>query len=174
MAEHKTHIELAREAIDKGAVATNPLDIAKEEEEKYMNALYECVANHKQLWPSKNFFVHTTMRCEPFARNEFKNFWTGHIDCPSPTYDQTLYHYIANGDRIELLWSIPNEEHARAFKQYAHNIKPEFWPTLQVVLDFYDGKLSQLARKLNNEPDNMPEVVLKEFYGDDQEKLEYN
>lgn len=85
--------------------------------------------------------VHNVTRCDFFYR----------LSCPTPDYDQTVYKYHHKTDDIEFLWVIPAQDACHYLKDNALLVAPEEKPLLQFVLDFADGTLFTLARRLNGE-----------------------
>ena len=62
---------------------------------------------------------------------------------------------------IELLWALPNEQACIQYKINALSVIAEEKALLHDILDFYDGTLLELAKKLNGELPDAPQIVLE-------------
>ena len=80
-----------------------------------------------------------------------RNYFIPTHDCPTPTYDQTIYKYDHHKESIEFLWVIPDKETCLTLYENKDIVVPEERALLQFVLDFYDGTLYRLMKKLNKE-----------------------
>ena len=88
---------------------------------------------------------------EKLLNNVLRNYFFPTQACPTPTWDQAIYHYHSADDRLEFLWVIPSKDTCELFQENALYIVPEEKELLRFVLDFEDGTLLRLAKKLNKE-----------------------
>ncbi len=98
-----------------------------------------------------DFFIVALIKRERLMNNVFRNYFIPRKSCPSPHYDQIVYHYHRADDRIEFLWSLPSVVAIQNLLAHKHELDSSFFPLLQFVLDFLDGKLEKKAQLLNNE-----------------------
>lgn len=98
-----------------------------------------------------DFYVVVLCKKERLLENVIHNYFLETITCPTPTWDQTVYHYHAKEEKLEYLWTVPDRETCRVFQDHALEIVPEERQLLDMILKFHDGTLLQLARKLNGE-----------------------
>ena len=120
---------------------------------EYDRNLYECVERCKKDY-SGDFFVVVLTKKEKLLENVIRNFFYGRLSCPTPDYDQTVYRYVREEDVIEFIWVIPSRQTCFWLKDNVLSILPEERELLNFVLQFADGTLYKLAKKLNKEQDD--------------------
>lgn len=112
--------------------------------------IQECYKLGKKGLPHKDFFVEILLKWEkilgertysihPFVRKS----------CPTPNYDQTVFHYHHHDDLLEYLWTLPDKE---SYEWYVYNqslVTPDRYALLKYVLDDASGKLLNKADELN-------------------------
>lgn len=145
--------KLGKVALDlqkKEPVTNSAKETADRHLEEYVQELYVCVDRAKKELQG-DFFVTVLTKREKLLTNVMRNFFMFRISCPTPRYDQAVYHYHAKDDALEMLWVIPNKETCVRYIQYASQVPPDRYYLLDYVLKFSDGKLFELAKKLNGE-----------------------
>ena len=80
-----------------------------------------------------------------------ENYFYARLSCPTPDYDQTLYKYSHKQESLTFLWVIPSRDTCQLLKDNALQVVPEERELLGFVLNFADGSLFKLAKKLNGE-----------------------
>lgn len=98
-----------------------------------------------------NFYIAALLKKEKLLDNVLRNYFIPTIDCPTPYYDQTIYRYNDKKGDIEFLWVIPDKETCEIFIENRNIIVPSERGLLEFILDFYSGKLLQIAKNLNGE-----------------------
>ena len=98
-----------------------------------------------------DFYIVVLTKRERLLRNIIRHFWVVRESCPTPSYDQTVYHCVRSDQRIDLLWTVPNIETCDRMKTYPALEQEDRKELLKCVLDFEDGTLLQLAQQLNGE-----------------------
>ena len=153
--------EMALELSQKVPDVLSPVEIQQEAHKEWEQNIFDCVDRGKLLFPG-DFFVVIQLREEKGIKtgNVFRYQFHNNLACPTPNYDQTVYHYHRKEDHLEYIWCIPDRQTSFLFKENAMIIAEEEKQLLKHILDFDDGTLEKLARKLNNEPDQMPQLVL--------------
>ncbi len=91
--------------------------------------------------------------------NVLRHYFFARRSCPTPDYDQAVYHYKSELDDIEFLWVIPSKEACLTFIEQSSPIAPTEWGLLKYVLEFADGTLFKIAKRLNNEKDDSSEII---------------
>lgn len=86
----------------------------------------------------------------------YHNYYLARKSCPTPEYDQTVYQYIYSADALKYLWTIPDKETCLVYRENALFVVEEEKKLLKYILDFFDGSLDRLCRKLNKEPGDTP------------------
>ena len=130
----------------------------QEQLREYESNVYDCVASGKSIY-SGDFFVVVITKRERLMPNVMRNYFLHRLSCPSPEYDQTLYHYHRADDNLEFVWVIPSIVAVKDMVKHKHNLDMSFYQLLKFVLEFLDGTLEAKARILNNEPLIKKEMV---------------
>jgi galactokinase len=151
-----------------GALASNlkqlkpetrsPIDIQREVHKDYEQQLRECILNHVPHF-NNDFFVVIITKKEPLLDNVLRQYFFARQSCPTPDYDQTLWRYHQSDQSVEFLWVIPSKDTCLYLIDNAVEVHPDEKGLLQFVLDFADGSLYALAKKLNGEAHDSNEVV---------------
>ncbi len=118
---------------------------------------YECIEIHKNIFPI-DFYVVVITKRERLMPNVFRNYFTARLSCPSPDYDQSVYHFKPP-DKIKYLWTIPDKLSCEMFRDDPFNVPCEEHDLLVNVMDFYSGELLRKAKKLNGEQSTSPLLI---------------
>ena len=158
-------IALEASASDSGLI--NPQEIQRAQEKEYIDNLVWCVkharkeidcstiAGHNQCKERSalvgDFFIASLLKKEKLLHNVIRNYFVPTTTCPTPCHDQTVYKYNAAKGDIEYLWTVPDEQTALTLKENAAIVHPSEHQSLQMVLDYYNGNLMRICKKLNGE-----------------------
>jgi hypothetical protein len=116
-----------------------------------------CLETHKKVFDG-DFYVVVLTKKEKLMQNVIRNYFYGRLSCPTPNYDQVVYHYSRPDDALSLLWVIPDRKTAKYFRDYSSEVNPSQFELLSYVLKFADGTLFRLSKKLNGEKVDTPEL----------------
>jgi len=134
----------------------------REQLEDYEKNIIECIHNFQVQAPHlKDFYLVVATKKERLMENVIRNYFMARQSCPTPEYDQTVYHYNTLTGDLKFMWVVPSKDTCIQMKEEALNVHPEERQLLNFVLDFMDGSLLRLAKKLNGEADNSP-ILVKE------------
>jgi hypothetical protein len=147
--------KIAVDLMKQDAPTLDPIEIQREVHKEYEKNVFECINTHKSLFAG-DFFVEVITKKERLLQNVLRNYYFATQACPSPTYDQTLYHYHRSSDYIEFLWVIPAKDICEMLTLNALDVVESERDLLNFVLEFNDGTLLRKAKKLNNECDDSP------------------
>ncbi len=100
-----------------------------------------------------DFYIVVITKKERLMQNVIRNYFGIRKSCPTPEYDQAVYKYNRHSDVLEFLWVLPSKDTCMAFRACPTWAPLEEQELLKFVLDFYDGTLLTLVKKLNNEID---------------------
>lgn len=100
---------------------------------------------------SHDFYVVVLTKKERLMQNVIRNYFFVRATCPTPEWDQTVYKYTFNGDGLEFMWVIPAHDVCQNLKDNALTIDKEERELLEFVMAFDDGRLLEIAKKLNGE-----------------------
>lgn len=155
----KTAGEVALELQAKDEGKITPREQTKEQLGKYQSGLAECVKEHEKLFGIEtDFFVVVITKKEPLLQNILRNYFIGRKSCPSPDYDQAVYQFHGTTGNLELIWVIPSRETCFFMIDNALTIPSEQKTLLSYVIEFKDGTLFRLMKKLNGEKLKTPEL----------------
>lgn len=116
----------------------------------FMDRIRSEIERGKKLYTG-DFFIVMLTKAETIFTKTVGAYFTCSAGCPSPHYDQTVYHYSRPDDELNLVWTIPSEEWCSHLKHNALYFDREFHEIIGYVLDFYDGKLFQKCCILNEQ-----------------------
>ena len=141
---------LATELKQKAPETRSPIELEQEMHKDYIKNLLETHAEGKKTMPG-DFFIIVLTKKERLLDNVLRNYFFARESCPTPDYDQSVYHYKHLDDRIEFLWVIPSKDTCHLLLENKHLIAPSEYELLTFVLKFADGSLGALMKKLNGE-----------------------
>ena len=144
---------VAREFLLKAAQEKHqksPIELEREMHSDYEWNLHQCVESSKKTYDG-DFFAIVITKKEPLMQNVLRNYFFARSSCPTPDYDQAVYHYHRASDHLEFLWVIPSRDTSHLLRENALLVAPEERELLRFVLDFSDGSLALLSKKLNGE-----------------------
>lgn len=163
----KTMGAIASELKKSDSGTINPQEIQRATEKEYIDNLVWCCDHArkkvecadeecKKICSNRpamdgDFYIVGLLKKEKLLDNVLRNYFIPTLACPTPHYDQTLYKYRADRDDIEFVWTIPDKETCETFRENKEQIVPQERSLLKFVLEYYDGTLFNLAKKLNGE-----------------------
>jgi hypothetical protein len=140
----------ASQLLTKTPDSCDPIEIRREMQKEYLDNLLQCVSDHRKKMPT-DFYVVVLTKNERLLPNVFRNYFFARSSCPTPDYDQSVFKFYSEREEIVFLWSIPSQDACIHLKENAILVAPEERELLACVLDFADGTLYKLAKKLNSE-----------------------
>jgi hypothetical protein len=159
--------KIASDLMLKTPYSNDPIEIQRATEREYLENLEWCVKHAlKQVDCSSiaghdecknraalegDFYVAALLKKEKLLQNVLRNYFVATKSCPTPTFDQTIYKYNSKKEAIEFLWVVPDQETALTLKENKQIVVAEERGLLQFVLDYYDGNLHRICKKLNGE-----------------------
>ena len=126
------------------------LDQMREQLSEYEENVHECIKANINNFEG-DFYIVVLTKKERLMQNVLRNYFFARQSCPTPDYDQTVYKYEREGDRIFPLWVIPNAAAVNFMDKNASIVPPDKYRLLGYVKRFVDGSLLKLAKKLNRE-----------------------
>jgi hypothetical protein len=133
----------------------DPIEQMREQLSEWDKNVQECVAAHKKAF-ARDFYVVVLTKRERLMQNVFRGYFLARLTCPTPDWDQVVYRYDYKGEYIEFLWVVPDKDSCKLMTDRALEIPDEQRELLQFVLNFSDGTLLRIAKKLNGERDKSP------------------
>ena len=169
--------KIASDLMLKTPESSDPIEIQRATEREYLENLEWCVkhalkkvdcssiTNHdeckKRVAIDGDFYIAALLKKEKLLQNVLRNYFVATKSCPTPTFDQTIYKYNSKKEAIEFLWVVPDQETALTLKENKQIVVPAERSLLQFVLDYYDGNLHRICKKLNGETMDAGSMLIK-------------
>jgi hypothetical protein len=130
------------------------IDVERALHRDYEKQIELAIQEGKKNLNASFFYIVVITKKEPLLTNVYRNYFFSRNSCPTPDYDQTVYYYDKATDSLQFLWVVPSKDSCIYLKENALEVAPEERELLQFVLDFSDGSLFRLAKKLNGEKED--------------------
>jgi hypothetical protein len=150
--------KISSDLLNKTPITNDPIEIERAMHGDYLKNMLSCIDDASDEFGNAYFIVVLTKR-ERLMSNVLRNYFFARSTCPTPDYDQTVYLYKKDADCLDFIWVIPSKDTCIYLKNNALSVVEEEKQLLRFVLDFADGTLYKLAKKLNNEVDDSSELV---------------
>lgn len=131
------------------------IDYQREMHKDFEKNIYDCVERGKKGF-SSDFFVVVITKKERLFENVIRNYFINRKSCPTPEWDQAVYSYNHKDDHLKFMWVIPAKDICEYYRFYMLLVVPEERELLNFVLEFHDGTLFRLSKKLNGEEADSP------------------
>jgi hypothetical protein len=158
--KRKTIGTLSQELAQKAPESRDPIELQREMQKDYLDHLLKCTEEHRKIFPG-TFYILVLTKNERLMPNVFRNYFYARQSCPTPDYDQSVFVYNDEQEQIEYLWTIPSKDTCIHFKNNILQIAESERTLLKFILDFADGSLYKLAKKLNGEQEDSSELERK-------------
>lgn len=156
--ERDTIGKISGDLSQKAPESRSPIEIQRAMQSEYLEELKKCVTEHKPLIQG-DFFIIVITKNERLMTNVFRNYFFARKTCPTPDYDQSVFVYRRQDDELHYIWTIPSQDASHHLKDNALLVAPEERELLRFVMEFADGTLYKLAKKLNGEEEKSPLIA---------------
>lgn len=153
--------KLAVEAMNRPLETTDAREQGAEMTKPYLEELRKAMEDGKIKFPNKDFFITVLTKKEKLLQNVIRNYFIVRSTCPTPDYDQAVWHYKKEFDDVGFIWCIPSKPFCEYLITDGYTVGPEYFELLQMVYDFRDGKLMEKAIVFNKEDILTGNVVLE-------------
>lgn len=132
----------------------NPIDLQREihkgnsDEDSFENQVRIAVKRGEEDFEG-NFYVVVLFKKERLLKNVVRQYFFPRNSCPTPEYDQIVYHYFPKEEKLEFLWVIPDKQSTIDLPLMGKELPDEQQELVQFARDFNSGKLDRLCEKLN-------------------------
>lgn len=150
MEQRDTVGKISTDLLQKESPENNPVELEREMHTDYEKNFWECLDAYKKNYDG-DFYVVVVTKRERLMPNVLRNYFFARTSCPTPEYDQAVYKYHAQDQRVEFLWVVPSKDSCEHLSYNRLQVVPEEQGLLHYVLQFIDGDLLTLAKKLNKE-----------------------
>lgn len=107
-----------------------------------------------------DFFVVVLQKKEKLLQNVVRNQFLYRRSCPTPTYNQSVFRYDSQDDKLDYIWSLPDKDSCFMLRNNALQVVSEERKMLGFVLDFFSGELDKQAQIYNGELKQDPMSVI--------------
>lgn len=134
----------------------NPIDLQREihkgndSEDSFENQVRIAVKRGESQH-EKDFYVVVLFKKERLMRNVVRQYFFTRESCPTPEYDQVVYHYSPQEQKLEFLWVIPDKQSVQDLNMMGHEMPIEQQQLVQYARDFVSGELDKRCAILNKE-----------------------
>jgi hypothetical protein len=119
---------------------------------KYSDEVYECLGNGKKHFNS-DFYIEVLLKSnESVIRDSISNIFVARGSCPTPFFDQTVYKYTKQDDKLDYLWTVPDIALCRLYANHRDLVPEDEKELYQNICDYYSGALAK-REYLENNPD---------------------
>lgn len=127
-------------------------EIIEESKVQYWQEAEKQLAVGKKRF-NKSFYIEMCQKYEKLFGGIVKPRWLGitRESCPTPMFEQSCFFYNKVDDYLEYMWTIPDMHTCCYLVENSLSIPQEQHELLQYALDFKDGTLLKLCKKLNGE-----------------------
>ncbi len=122
----------------------------REQLDDYEINIHEAIERGKKEFPH-DFYIVVETKKEPKMKNVIRNYFIIRSTCPTPQYDNSVYHYHRIDEKLEFLWVLPSRETYNMIKSNILDMPKECKELVQFVLEDADGTLLRKCKKLNGE-----------------------
>lgn len=152
----KLSVDLLSKADDKHTVGEQ----MREQLSEYDANLYECFEIGKKRYQSP-FYINVITRGDKLLKNVIRHQFLPRQSCPTPELDQCVYQCHKDWLEPKFIWVLPCKEYAEHMYTNKDMVPLEEFELLRYVLDYFDGTLLKLCKKLNNETENTGQLILE-------------
>jgi hypothetical protein len=159
MSKKVTVGKMATDLAAQDTVAQSPIELEREVHKEYEQNFHDCLERGKKQYTG-DFFIVVLTKKERLLPNVLRHYFLHRTTCPTPDYDQAVYHYHRQHDGYEFLWVIPDKNSCKLMIQEALHLPESQHDLLRFVLDYADGELMKKAKKLNGEQESSPLIIV--------------
>lgn len=119
-------------------------------QEKYMDELLNCIdQNYKNY--EKEFYIVVITKAEKILKKVMRNYFFARNSCPTPDFDQSVFRYNKESEKLEFLWTVPSLDACEYMIKHATEVPTEERELLGFVAQFASGKLLERSKRINGE-----------------------
>lgn len=158
MSSKKTVGEEALLLQKQGPMDTDAIELQREiqkgsnSKKSYEEEVSEAVARGKaDAQIEGDFYIIVLFKKERHLQNVVRQLFFYRQSCPTPEFDQTVYKYHRDQDKLEFLWVVPNNAACQFIPTIIGELPREQQELREMVMAFNSGELDKKARLLNGE-----------------------
>jgi len=129
---------------------TTPAELGSEMLSQFEGWMTEWIKEGRKVFDG-DFFVVLNLKVEKSLNNTPHLIPECRQTCPDPFYDQSVWKYERDPDKLEFLWTIPDLGTTKLFRDDPLHCPPDQVQLRGFVLDYVDGTLQKKANGLNED-----------------------
>ncbi len=144
--------------LQESAEKINPIELQQaihkgntEDDSFESNVIKAVERGKKELPTDADFYIVVLFKKERILHNVLRQYFFPRISCPTPEWDQIVYHYHAKEERLDFLWVVPDKDNCYNMATYKDHLPIEQQQLCEYASDFLSGKLDQRCALLNGE-----------------------
>ncbi len=139
----------------------DPIEVQRviHSDEEYISQLKEVTEKTKKITKT-DFYIEVITKKEPLMQIVLRSYFKTRLTCPTPQYDQSVFRYSAKNDDIQYIWTLPDKQTYEFMLANSNIIPKEQQELLKFVIMDKSGSLLKYCKRLNNETDKTPQLVL--------------
>lgn len=126
------------------------VDLQAGMQEEYMDELLNCIDQNYSKF-DKEFYIVVLTKAEKILKKVVRNYFFARQSCPTPDFDQSVFKYNKESEKIDFMWTIPSLDACEYLIKHATEIPTNERELLGFVAQFVTGKLLERSKKLNGE-----------------------
>lgn len=132
----------------------NPIDLQREihrgnsNDDSFENQVIVAINRGKNYYKG-NFFVVVLFKKERLLKGVIRQYFFHRESCPTPEYDQVVYHYFPKDQKLEFIWVVPDKQSVIDFCLIGKDLPAEQQQLVQFARDFNSGELDKKSDRLN-------------------------
>lgn len=159
MSKKVTVGKVATDLAMQDTVAQSPIELEREIHKEYEQNFHDCLDRGKKQYKG-DFYVVVLTKKERLLPNVLRHYFLHRSSCPTPDYDQSVYHYQKQHNGFEFLWVIPDRNTCKLLLSNALYLPQSQHDLLRFVMDFAEGELMKKAKILNGEHEESPLLIV--------------
>lgn len=96
------------------------------------------------------FYIVVLFKRERMLKNVVRQLFFYRQTCPTPEYDQTVYRCVSGEDKIEFIWTVPNNSTCMYLPTIKNELTLDQLELLTFIEKFNNGDLDKKCAELNN------------------------
>lgn len=161
MSKRKTIGQIAQEKQQEKIPEKKLWPYVEEAAKDFMANLLECVERGKKLFENRDFFISNAGKNEQILWNVMRSYWIPLQACPTPNFDQVVFRYRWQSEQLEEVWCIPTKDACEYLIRNKNYVIPAEQDVLAYTIAFVDGSLEKMAKFLNEEKEDAPNIILQ-------------
>lgn len=154
----KTLGQAALESQSQGQMDATATDVQREihkgtnSKKSYEEEVWDCVDRAlKDEAVKGDFYVVVLFKKERVLKNVVRQYFFYRHSCPTPEYDQTVYHVRRKDKKVKYLWTIPDVATCKWMPLRKNELPDDQLKLVSMIEAFESGELDKQVKLINKE-----------------------